>query len=46
MIKLLRRGGKHVTMIESQVARVRPYHRDANSGVGYFEPVLYNVQFH
>jgi hypothetical protein len=31
-------------MVESQVARVGPYHRDAYSGVGYFEPALHNVR--
>lgn len=31
-------------MVESQVARVGPYHRDAYSGIGHFEPALHNVR--
>jgi hypothetical protein len=38
------KSARAIEMVESQVARVGPYHRDAYSGIGHFEPALHNVR--
>jgi hypothetical protein len=38
------KSARAIEMVQSQVARVGPYHRDIYSGLGHFEPELQSVR--